>query len=173
MRLKCKIILFFLLAFCPFQINAQEEIIRTSLDETILITKEYLDNQNKTYLDKSQNTNQFLQNNNLVQIKQIGNYNYADISVRTYNGSVDVNQYGNNNYTSVYKNAYELNENIIQTGNNNFISDFSMYSEDPINTTYNQEGNNLTIISNGSNSISKNLQINQTGNSGTVYIYNR
>jgi hypothetical protein len=168
-----KIALFSLFISCTFHVYAQDELANSSFDVTSILAKEVFDNLNKVYLDKSQNTNQFLQNNNLIQIKQIGYYNYSDINVRGINVSMDVSQNGNNNYVNVYKNAFELNQNISQNGNNNFISDFSMYSRDPINTTFNQEGNNLTIISTGSNSISKNLEINQTGNSGTVYIYNR
>jgi hypothetical protein len=172
MKSKVKTVVLVLFCLCTFYANAQEDMV-TPVDFSTIIAKEVFDSQNKVYVDKSQNTNQFIQNNNLIQVQQIGYYNYADINVRSSNVSMKVNQNGDNNYANVYRNAYDLNENISQTGNNNFISDFSVYSDDPINTSFNQVGNNLTIISNGSNSISKNLQINQTGNSGTVYIYNR
>jgi hypothetical protein len=35
-----------------------------------------------------------------------------------------------------------------------------------------QEGNNLKIYNNGTNSISKDLKISQTGNSASIYIFN-
>ncbi|OOG72863.1 hypothetical protein B0E44_08385 [Flavobacterium sp. A45] len=152
---------------------AQEELLNTSDDVSTLMAKELLIRNNKINIENSQSTNQYLQNNNLVQIQQIGNYNYSSIYVKSNVAEVQVNQNGDNNFANVYRNAYMVNENINQTGNNNFISDFSVYSDEPVNTTFNQYGNNLTIYSTGSNSISKNLQINQTGNSGTVYIYNR
>jgi hypothetical protein len=172
MRIKIKI--FLLALIFPSVLMAQEELLNVADDaSTTLMAKELLIRNNKIKIENSQNTNQFLQNNNLIQIQQIGNYNYSSIYVRSNEADVQVNQFGDNNYSNVYRNAYELKENINQTGNNNFISDFSVYSDEPVNTTFNQNGNNLTLYSTGSNSISKNLQINQTGNSGTVYIYNR
>jgi hypothetical protein len=171
MRIKIKI--FLLSLIFPCVLMAQEELFNTSDDVSTLMAKELLIRTNKINIENSQNTNQYLQNNNLVQIQQIGNYNYSSIYVKSNVAEVQVNQNGDNNFANVYRNAYELKENINQTGNNNFISDFSVYSDEPVNTTFNQYGNNLTIYSTGSNSISKNLQINQTGNSGTVYIYNR
>lgn len=171
MFIKVKIVIIFLMF--PFVLMAQDEFGDNSYNSTTLLTKELLINNTKTNIDNSRNSNQFLLNNNLVQIQQIGNYNYANIYVRSQISDVQVNQNGDNNFTNVYRNGYMVNQEINQTGNNNFISDFSMYSNDPVNTTYNQNGNNLTLISTGSNSISKNLQINQTGNSGAIYIYNR
>ena len=157
----------------PFVLMAQDEFGDNSNNYTTLLTKELLINNNKINVDNSRNNNQFLLNNNLVQIQQIGNYNYANIYVRSQVADVKVNQNGDNNFSNVYRNGYMINQEINQTGSNNFISDFSAYSNDPVNTSYNQNGNNLTLISTGSNSISKNLQINQTGNSGAIYIYNR
>lgn len=167
MKSKINISLLIIMISSSFMVNAQHD---ESFEKTIMLVaaKEAVKN------DNSLVENMIIQNNNnLIQIQQIGNYNYSDVNVRSNAVSMEVNQFGDNNYTNVYRNTYDLNENVFQAGNNNFISDFSVYSPDPVNTSFNQQGNNLTIISNGSNSISKNLQINQSGNSGTVYIYNR
>jgi hypothetical protein len=172
MKTTVKMFLFALLLSFPFGVKAQEEYMDNNTDVTNLMTKELLIRNNKLNIENAQNTNQFLQNNNLIQVQQIGNYNYSSIFLRSNEAQVQVNQFGDNNYANVYRNDYQLNETINQTGNNNFISDFSVYSDETVNTVYNQTGDNLTIYSTGSNSISKNLQINQTGNSGTVYIYN-
>jgi hypothetical protein len=152
---------------------AQEELVIKDIDVNSLMAKELLLRNNKLNIENAQNTNQFLLNNNLINVQQIGNFNYSNIYVQSREANLQVNQFGNNNYADVYRNADELNETINQNGNNNFISDYSVYSDEAVNTTFNQNGDNLTIISNGSNSISKNLQINQTGNSGTIYIYNK
>lgn len=173
MIIKVKIFLFVMLFSFPFLLIGQEGYDNNSLDGMTLLTKELLIRNNNVNAENSPSTNQYFQNNNLIQIQQIGNYNYSSVYVRSSDAAVSLNQNGDNNYTNIYRNAYILNENVSQTGNNNFISDFSVYSDEPVNATFNQYGNNLTIINNGSNSISKNLQINQTGNSGTVYIYNR
>jgi hypothetical protein len=156
-----------------FAVLAQDELLIKDFDANSLIAKELLLSNNKINIESTQNTNQFLLNNNLINVQQVGNFNYSSIYVQSREANLQVNQYGDNNYADVYRNAYELNETINQNGNNNFISDYSVYSDEAVNTTFNQNGDNLTIISNGSNSISKNLQINQTGNSGTIYIYNK
>jgi hypothetical protein len=72
----------------------------------------------------------------------------------------------------MYKNTGDLNQSVSQSGANNFISDFSLYSASAIDMSISQEGNNLTLFNNGTNSISKDLKITQTGNSGTIYIFN-
>ncbi|MNR46198.1 hypothetical protein D3C85_1651350 [compost metagenome] len=74
---------------------------------------------------------------------------------------------------NVYKKTDEINQSYIQSGNNNYISDVSLYSQGVDAMKVNQEGNNLTVFSTGSNSISKDMIINQSGNSGTIYIFNR
>lgn len=114
------------------------------------------------------------QNYNIVNVTQVGNNNYQSVATRNCISVVNVAQTGHNNYLDVYKNGGNNNLNIIQYGNNNYISDFSLdagYNSTNINMT--QKGNNLTLINNGSNSISKDLKVTQTGNSGAVYIYNR
>lgn len=172
MNTKVKIlILIFLSSHLVSQ--AQEEFRNNSFGEMSMMSKEFLLSDNNSNIDRFQNSNQYSRSDNLIQIQQIGNYNYSDIYVKSVEMDVRVNQFGDNNYANIDKNAYLLEESILQSGNNNFISDFSLYSTESVNTSYNQYGNNLTIISSGSNSISKNLQINQYGNSGTVYIYNR
>jgi hypothetical protein len=151
--------------------NAQElednslEVSTKKLEKEIVLDK-------KNTSDDDKNKNNYLLNN-IVQISQVGYSNLADINVRSNNSKVMVSQEGANNYLEVYKNAKQLNQSFVQSGNNNFISDFSLYSDTPINMSLNQDGNNLTIYNNGSNSISKDLKINQTGNSGIIYIYNK
>jgi hypothetical protein len=121
---------------------------------------------------RNQNANLFVQNNNIVKIMQIGAYNAADVSVISNNSNVALNQIGNDNYINMYKKAPEVNQSVVQSGNNNMISDFSLYSSGAINMSINQRGDNLTIFNNGSNSISEGMKITQTGNSGTIYIFN-
>lgn len=131
-----------------------------------LLNEAYNRNQNQT-------VNQYIKSSNIVTVTQIGNYNQANLTIISNNAYVTAQQTGNNNYMNVYKNADEINQSYTQTGNNNYISDFSMYSRGSTSMGINQYGNNLSVISTGSNSISKDLIINQTGNSGTIYIFNR
>ncbi len=123
--------------------------------------------------NQNQNTNQYIISHNIVKIAQIGNYNQANLTIISNNANVTAQQTGNNNYMNVYKKADEINQSYIQSGNNNYISDLSSYSRGAEQMKVNQEGNNLTIFSTGSNSISKDMIINQSGNSGTIYVFNR
>ncbi|WP_345145067.1 hypothetical protein [Flavobacterium ginsengiterrae] len=121
----------------------------------------------------NQNTNQYFISHNIVKIAQIGNYNQANLTIISNNAYVTAKQTGNNNYMNVYKKADEINQSYIQSGSNNYISDVSSYSRGVEAMKVNQDGNNLTIFSTGSNSISKDMIINQSGNSGTIYVFNR
>ncbi|MBS7256037.1 hypothetical protein [Flavobacterium branchiicola] len=123
--------------------------------------------------NQNQTVDQYLKSRNIVTVTQIGNYNQANLTIISNNAYVTAQQTGNNNYMEVYKKADEINESYTQTGNNNYISDYSMYTRGVASMSINQDGNNLSVISSGSNSISKDLIINQTGNSGTIYVFNR
>lgn len=133
---------------------------------------DYVLNMNEAY-HHNQTVDQYIKSRNIVTVAQIGNYNQANLTIISNNAYVTAQQTGNNNYMDVYKKADEINQSYTQTGNNNYISDFSLYSRGVASMSINQDGNNLSVISTGSNSISKDLIINQTGNSGTIYIFNR
>lgn len=150
--------------------NAQEvESNSSSLLAKNLDKETVLDQKNSS--DDAKYKNSHLKAN-IVNITQIGYSNYADLNIRSSNSKMAVYQDGTNNYLEVYKSGKDLNQSFEQLGNNNFISDFSSYSSTPVNMSLNQDGNNLSLYSSGSNSISKDLKINQTGNSGMIFIYN-
>ncbi|WP_294964938.1 hypothetical protein [uncultured Flavobacterium sp.] len=128
---------------------------------------------NESNNKNQQNTNQYIISHNIVKISQIGNFNQANLTIISNNAYVTAQQTGNNNYMNVYKKADEINQSYIQSGNNNYISDVSLYSRGVESMKVNQDGNNLTVFSSGSNSISKDMIINQSGNSGTIYVFNR
>lgn len=135
-------------------------------DYAIALNESNNRNQNKS-------TNQYIISHNIVKITQIGNFNQANFNIISNYAYVTAQQTGNNNYMNVYKKSDEINQSYIQSGNNNYISDVSSYSRGVEAMKVNQEGNNLTIFSTGSNSISKDMIINQSGNSGTIYVFNR
>lgn len=171
MKLKTSIFLFALLVLFKLNASAQDNQTDSSVGIFHLMDKEVISNQNNG-IDIVQSASQFVEKNNLIHVVQIGLNNLSDVDIRSGNYKMEIDQNGNNNYLNVYKNASTLNQSVIQTGNNNFVSDFSIYSGNPVDMTIQQEGNNLSIFNNGSNSISKDLKITQTGNSGTIYIFN-
>lgn len=143
------------------------QVIEPGINDFVLNLNE------KNSLNQNLTANQYIISNNIVKVVQIGDYNQANLTIVSNNANVNAEQTGNYNYMNVYKKGDEINQSYIQSGNNNFISDFSLYSRGTTTMSINQDGNNLSVFSNGSNSISKDLIINQTGNSGTVFIFNR
>lgn len=171
MKPKFDIFLFLSMFFTISFVEAQE--LNSPVNSLYLVSKDliYVGNNDIGQVQQSSNI-QLLSNNNLIHISQIGFNNYSDISVHNENSKILIGQYGLNNYVSVDKNAYDLTQSVTQYGNNNYVNDFSLYTSGSINMTINQEGNNLTLFNNGSNSISKDLKITQSGNSGAIYIFN-
>ena len=108
-----------------------------------------------------------------IQINQIGDYNKSQVYLKTTHSDLTLNQYGVNNDISIYKSNPEIKQMIKQMGNSNFVNDFSINSNYKVDMQINQQGNNLTLFNNGTNSISKEMKVTQTGNSGTILIYNR
>ena len=93
--------------------------------------------------------------------------------LKTAHSDLTLNQYGVNNDISIHKSNPEIKQMIKQMGNSNFVNDFSINSNYKVDMQINQHGNNLTLFNNGTNSISKEMKVTQTGNSGTILIYNR
>lgn len=171
MKPKFNIFLFILLFLTSYLVKSQA--FNSHDDSFLLVSKDLIHNGNNEIEQAQQSSNiQLLSNNNLIHISQIGFNNYSAISVHNESSTFVIGQYGSNNYVSVDKNAYELTQSVTQNGNNNYVSDFSLYTSGSINMAINQEGNNLTLFNTGSNSISKDLKITQTGNSGAIYIFN-
>lgn len=171
MKPKFNIFLFILVFLTSYFAKAQE--FNSPVNSLLLVSKDLIYNGNNEIGQAQQSSNiQFLTNTNLIHISQIGFNNYSDVSVPNESSTIVIGQYGSNNYVSVDKNAYDLTQSVTQYGNNNYVSDFSLYTSGSINMAIHQEGNNLTLFNNGSNSISKDLKITQTGNSGAIYIFN-
>lgn len=110
---------------------------------------------------------------NTIYIQQIGNNNYSFADIKSPDATVNFNQSGNNNSIFLDKNASEINQFVAQDGNNNSVVDFNYNFNGTVNSTFSQSGNNHTILSIGSNTISKDLTIKQSGNSGSVIILNK
>jgi hypothetical protein len=108
-----------------------------------------------------------------VIIQQIGDYNTARAEVDASKINVSVFQKGDFNELSLVKDAKTISQNIVQQGKNNSISDYSFRTNLDIKTEMIQNGNDQKIQSYGSNSISKDMKITQTGNGASVIILNK
>ena len=111
--------------------------------------------------------------NNIIFIQQVGDNNQVDSSITSNVSNVTLTQDGRDNYIFIDKTASEINQFVSQQGNNNEVYDFNFSSENPLNNNFSQSGNNLNLINIGANSISKEITVKQSGNSGTVIILNK
>lgn len=125
----------------------------------------------KINANKQENTSAGLPNT--IYVEQIGNNNNSNVNVNSNIVALNLNQFGNYNSIDLNKSAQEVNQFILQDGNSNTVTDFNYKSNTTINSNYSQVGNNLNIVSIGSNSISDQLIVKQKGNSGSVIILNK
>lgn len=176
MKTTIHFVLFFLFLILQDLKAQQEQIL--SIDE-IFAQDRIIDNKANQFISFEKNNLNYSQRvnnpilNNSVRINQIGDYHNSQVYLKSSQSNLIVNQLGTGNDLLFSKSAPEINQMIQQTGNSNFISDFSLYSNYKVDMQINQQGNNLTLFSNGTNSISKEMKITQSGNSGTIYIFNR
>lgn len=108
-----------------------------------------------------------------VIIQQIGSYNRANTNVGAEKVNISVVQKGDYNDLLVVKEAKTIAQNIIQQGKNNTISDYSYRTNFDVKTEMIQNGNNQKIQSYGTNSISKDMKITQSGNGASVIVLNK
>lgn len=108
-----------------------------------------------------------------VQIQQIGAYNTVNAALRSNETKVVVDQNGEHNKLFLDKNAKTITQSIVQQGNNNKISDFTLKTNYNVNMEMIQKGDNQNIQSIGTNSLSKNMKITQTGNGASVILINK
>jgi hypothetical protein len=108
-----------------------------------------------------------------VNIKQIGSYNSLKIYLKAESVAVSVVQNGTGNQLELEREANSIKQKVVQEGQNNSIKDFSIYTSNNVNIELIQQGNNQSILNYGSNSISENMKVVQSGNGAAVIIINR
>ncbi len=139
----------------------------------LIDTKEGIVSMNSNFYVTKSHTNLIHQQNiNTVQVLQIGNNN--SINSKFVSSKIDATlaQEGNNNQLFIDKNANSIYQKVTQQGNNNIVHDYVPYANYELTTELFQKGNNQNIKNFGSNSISKNMTIIQSGNGAAVTIIN-
>ena len=142
---------------------SQEYVLENNANQGLNIAR-------KGFISAEKNSHDVFDN---IHINQIGDFNKSQVCLKTNHSDLTLNQYGVNNDINFYKSNPEMKQMIQQVGNSNFVSDFSINSNYKVDMQINQQGNNLTLFNNGTNSISKEMKVTQTGNFGTILIYNR
>ncbi|MBS7231007.1 hypothetical protein KHA90_08220 [Flavobacterium psychroterrae] len=108
-----------------------------------------------------------------IQIQQIGDLNKVTAILKSNETKVAIDQNGNSNQLFLDKKANTITQNVIQKGDNNKISDFTLYTNYNVNMEMIQKGNNQNIQNIGTNSMSKNMKITQTGNGASIILINK
>ena len=127
------------------------------------------------FLVSNLNQQSNVSNTNLseINIQQIGDFNVINSNIKSNKINVSIYQNGTNNLVDTYKNASEVNQNFYQTGDNNLISDLTYYTPYSVNMEIIQSGSNQSVQNIGTNSLSKDLKITQTGIGTSVLIINQ
>ena len=110
---------------------------------------------------------------NGVIINQIGASNYMNTKLKAENINVSIVQNGSENQLLVDKHANEIYQKIVQEGKHNSITDLSPYANCNVNMEIIQKGDNQNVQNYGTNSLSKNMKVIQSGNGASVIILNR
>lgn len=107
-----------------------------------------------------------------ILIEQIGDFNfvYTDLKAKTI--KVEVIQQGDFNFYELVKASNTISVKALQKGEQNFTSNISLYSGYDTYVETVQQGTNLNIQSLGSNSISSNMKIIQSGADASVIVIN-
>lgn len=108
-----------------------------------------------------------------VQIQQIGDYNKVFATLSSNNTKVAVTQNGDSNTLVLDKNAKTITQSVVQQGSNNKISDYTLSSSYNVHMEMIQKGDNQNITNIGTNSLSKNMKITQTGNGASIILINK
>ena len=109
---------------------------------------------------------------NNVILKQIGDYNVINANVNASNSNLIISQNGTNNTIELNKNTLELTQQMSQIGNNNSITDLTYFTNYKVNMELNQNGDYQSIQNIGTNSLSKDMKISQTGIGASIIIIN-
>jgi hypothetical protein len=110
---------------------------------------------------------------NGVIINQIGASNYINTKLKAEDIKVAIVQNGSENQLTLDKAANEIAQKIVQEGRYNSITDFSPYANYNVNMEIIQKGDNQNVQNYGTNSMSKNMKVIQSGNGASVIILNK
>ncbi|VXB66224.1 conserved exported hypothetical protein [Flavobacterium sp. 9R] len=126
----------------------------------------------KILSNQSEKVKTSVENNNAVYIQQVGNFNSANSNIIANRSEIRFNQQGNSNSIAVSKEAISVQQKITQNGDNNTVFDYGGYTNHSVFMDFIQKGNNQSIHTFGTNSLSKDMKITQSGNGSTVIVVN-
>ena len=122
-----------------------------------------------SFFNSTQNQNVPVQGSS-VFLSQIGDDNYAKVSVAAQASDINISQNGNDNDVNLTYQVNSVYADLKQNGDNNYILDYSISADQDISIDLKQNGDNLNFERFGTNQISKNIKFTQTAASPTIII---
>ena len=107
---------------------------------------------------------------NSVFLTQIGEFNTASIITETNASEIKVSQYGDENNVELTYVANTAIADLSQNGDFNVIKDFVIDENEDISLDLSQDGDGLTFLREGANSLTKSLKFRQTEASPIIII---
>lgn len=123
-------------------------------------------------LNKPSAVTETLSANPGILIQQIGDFNVSRANLVGESVNFSLIQNGNANFSEISKSANNINQAVLQNGSNNTISDLSLYTNYDVNMQMIQNGDNQSIQNYGTNSLSKDMTVTQSGNGASIIIIN-
>lgn len=107
---------------------------------------------------------------NIVNIKQIGDFNEVSSKTISAQSKIDLIQNGDYNNIELNLNAAVINERVIQNGDRNTFVDINTFGVNLHEAEIIQNGNNQSLTWYGSNSISERMKVNMQGNDKIIEV---
>lgn len=107
---------------------------------------------------------------NAVSLRQIGDYNTANIRTQTNASEINLLQNGNSNDTQIDYIANTAVADLIQNGDYNQIRDYVNSPNADISLDLIQNGNDLNFERNGVNDLTKSIKFRQSEASPTIIV---
>lgn len=121
-------------------------------------------------IDNSPNPRSATLTGSSVFVRQIGEFNQANLRVSANASDINIQQNGDDNLAEL---EYQVNTaitNIQQNGNSNRIQDFVIDRTEDVSLDLVQEGNNMNFERSGSNALTRSLKFKQTTSYQTIIV---
>ncbi len=121
-------------------------------------------------IDNSPNPRSATLTGSSVFVRQIGDFNQANLKVSANATDINIRQNGDDNLTDL---EYEVNTaiaNLEQNGNSNRIKDFVVDRTEDVSLDLVQDGNNMSFERYGSNALTRSLKFTQNTSYQTIIV---
>lgn len=171
-KLKNTLVCFFVLCFVITQESFSQTYAADDASDNESVTLNGTDVSEgvfNSFFNTTQNQNTPVQGSS-VFLSQIGDDNFAKVSVAAQSSDINISQNGNDNDVNLTYQVNSVFTDLQQNGDNNYILDYSINANQNISLDLQQNGDNLNFERFGTNEMSKDIKFTQTAASPTIII---